>query len=114
MLYNSTLRFLDLLRLNKENVYIISSDSPFYWKQACPTHNSTLETLSDQEWMKYHYCFDWLIILSCGFADKVTCEYMLHRERRKMKENARMFKIEKCQYIPHCYSDRCVKDTVVI
>ena len=87
MLYNSTLRFLDLLRLNKENVYIISSDSPFYWKQACPTHNSTLETLSDQEWMKYHYCFDWLIILSCGFADKVTCEYMLHRERRKMKEN---------------------------
>ena len=50
-----------------------------------------------------------LIILNCGFSTKVTCSYLL---QENMKDLSKLI-LENQLYLPHHWSDKDCKGTVV-
>ena len=67
----------------------------------CPVYNGTLETFV---WSSMNYILMFILLKAdCGFSIKVTCKGNI----------SELNTIEKRQYLPHYWTDKCFKGTVV-
>ena len=72
-----------------------------------PIWKRLTKVLSVQIWIRYQ-CLGFCkrIIFNCGFSTKMVCAFLL-------QENIWIKKLDKRQYLPHHWSDQCLKSTVV-